>query len=234
MSNSNIILIIEDETAISTWLEKYFNQAGFKVLTSADGQQGLQIAQKLKPDLIILDLNLPNLDGLEICQQLRQHTNPQIASVAIIMLTARVEEIDRLQGLEIGADDYVIKPFSPKELVARAKALLRRINGHLGTHQKLWDGELCLDLAAHKAFLGERTLALTPHEFNLLKVLLERRNQALSREQLITLCFGYDYEGLDRTVDVHIRNLRQKIETDNAPKRIETVFGVGYRLNSQH
>ncbi len=228
------IIIIEDEQAISLWIEKYFTQAGFSVLSCEDGKKGLQLIQQSKPDLIILDLNLPSLDGLAICQQLRRHYNPEIANVAIIMLTARVEEVDRLHGLSIGADDYVIKPFSPRELVARANALLRRIKRHVNAHQKIWDADLCLDLSAHKAFLGNQALALTPHEFKLLKVLLESRGRVLTREQLIFLSFGYDYNASDRTIDVYIRNLRQKInkKTDKV-KRIETIFGVGYRFIPQ-
>ena len=224
------ILVIEDEGKIARWVRTYFEQAGFKVLLAGDGTTGLTLAQTEQPDLIVLDLNLPGIDGLELCQKLRQHRTKIVANVPIIMLTARVEESDRLAGLGLGADDYVTKPFSPKELVARALAIFRRIERHAGPDQLLKDGDLAVDIESHMVTLIGQPLDLTPNEFAILAALLEHRGQALTRSQLIELALGHDYEGLERTVDVHVRHLRRKIETDPAqPRRIVTVFGVGYR-----
>jgi two-component system alkaline phosphatase synthesis response regulator PhoP len=201
------------------------------VVLAGDGPSGLTLAQTELPDLIVLDLNLPGLDGLQLCQSLRTHHRRAVAATPIIMVTARAEEEERLTGLELGADDYLTKPFSPKELVARAKAIFRRLERETGQLHK--DGELVLDTAAHIATLAGHPLELTPHEFAILSVLLEHRGQALSRSQLIELALGHDYDGLERTVDVHIRNLRRKIEGDPAqPQRIVTVFGLGYRYEA--
>jgi two-component system alkaline phosphatase synthesis response regulator PhoP len=227
---SKKILVIEDESKIARWVRTYFEQAGFTVLLAGDGPTGLTLAQTEQPDLIVLDLNLPGLDGLELCQKLRQHRMKAVANVPIIMLTARVEEADRLAGLGLGADDYVTKPFSPKELVARAQAIFRRIERQAGPGRVLKDGDLVVDIESHVATLAGQPLDLTPNEFAILAALLEHRGHALTRSQLIELALGHDYEGLERTVDVHVRHLRRKIETDPArPRRIVTVFGVGYR-----
>jgi two-component system, OmpR family, alkaline phosphatase synthesis response regulator PhoP len=225
---SKKILVVEDESKIARWVRTYFEQAGFAVLLASDGPTGLSLAQLEQPDLIILDLNLPGMDGLELCQAIRQHRNRVVANIPIIMLTARVEEADRLTGLDSGADDYVTKPFSPKELVARAKAIFRRLERDTG--QVLKDGALVVDKQAHTATLAGQPLELTPNEFAVLAVLMEHRGRALSRSQLIELALGHDYEGLERTVDVYVRQIRRKIEADPAqPQRIVTVFGVGYR-----
>jgi two-component system alkaline phosphatase synthesis response regulator PhoP len=222
------ILVIEDESKIARWVRTYFEQAGFVVQLAGDGPTGLTLAHTEQPDLIVLDLNLPGLDGLELCQKIRQSRNRAVANTPIIMLTARVDEADRLAGLDLGADDYVPKPFSPKELVARARAIFRRLERQAKRIFK--DGELVVDIDAHTATLAGRPLDLTPNEFAVLVALLEHRGRALSRSQLIELALGHDYEGLERTVDVHIRHLRRKIEADPAqPRRIVTVFGVGYR-----
>ncbi len=224
------ILVIEDERKIARWVRTYFEQDGFTVLLADDGPTGLSLAQAEQPDLIVLDLNLPGLDGLELCQRLRQQSNRAVATVPIIMLTARVEEADRLAGLDLGADDYVTKPFSPKELVARAKAIFRRMERLTDPERVLKDGDLIVDVTAHTATLAGQPLDLTPNELAILVALLEHRGQALSRSQLIELALGHDYEGLERTIDVHVRHLRHKIETDSTnPQRIITVFGVGYR-----
>lgn len=224
------ILVIEDERKIARWVRTYFEQDGFTVVLADDGPTGLSLAQAEQPDLIVLDLNLPGLDGLELCQRLRRQPNRAVATVPIIMLTARVEEADRLAGLDLGADDYVTKPFSPKELVARAKAIFRRMERLTDPERVLKDGNLIVDVSAHTATLAGQPLDLTPNELAILAALLEHRGQALSRSQLIELALGHDYEGLERTIDVHVRHLRHKIETDPTnPQRIVTVFGVGYR-----
>lgn len=224
------ILVIEDEGKIARWVRTYFEQAGFSVLLAGDGPTGLALAQTELPDLIVLDLNLPEMDGLELCQKLRRHRTKAVANTPIIMLTARVEEADRLAGLDLGADDYVTKPFSPKELVARAKAIFRRLERDADPSRVFKDGDLVVDVAAHTAMLAGQPLELTPNEFAVLATLLEHRGKALSRSQLIELALGHDYEGLERTIDVHIRHIRHKIEANPAqPQRIVTVFGVGYR-----
>lgn len=224
------ILVIEDERKIARWVRTYFEQDGFIVVLADDGPTGLSLAQAEQPDLIVLDLNLPGLDGLKLCQRLRRQSNRAVATVPIIMLTARVEEADRLAGLDLGADDYITKPFSPKELVARAKAIFRRMERLIDRERALKDGDLIVDVSAHTATLAGQPLDLTPNELAILAALLEHRGQALSRSQLIELALGHDYEGLERTIDVHVRHLRHKIEADPTnPQRIVTVFGVGYR-----
>lgn len=227
---SKKVLVVEDENKIARWVRSYFEQAGFAVLLASDGPTGLTLAQAEQPDLIILDLNLPGMDGLELCRAIRRHHNRAVANVPIIMLTARVDEADRLTGLDWGADDYVTKPFSPKELVARARAIFRRLERDTGPSRVLKDGELVVDVAAHAALLAGQPLELTPYEFAVLATLLEHRGRTLSRSQLIELALGHNYEGLERTVDVYVRHIRRKIEADPAqPQRIVTVFGVGYR-----
>jgi two-component system alkaline phosphatase synthesis response regulator PhoP len=224
------ILIIEDEQQIAQWVRTYFENAGFATLVAGDGKEGLALAQRETPALIVLDLNLPGMDGIDLCRALRQDKRPQVAQVPIIMLTARVEESDRLIGLELGADDYVVKPFSPRELVARARAIFRRLERTGAPVELLKDGDLVVDVTAHLATLAGATLNLTPSEFALLVVLLQNRGQALSRTQLVELALGHDYEGLERSIDVYVRQLRAKVENDPAhPQRIVTVFGVGYR-----
>jgi DNA-binding response OmpR family regulator len=224
------ILVVEDEGKIARWVRTYLEQAGFTVLLAGDGLTGLTLAQTEQPDLIVLDLNLPGLDGLELCQKLRRDRAKAVANVPIIMLTARVEEADLLAGLDLGADDYVTKPFSPRELVARVKAIFRRIERESDPGRVLKDGDLVVDVEAHAATLAGQPLELTPNEFAVLATLLEHRGRVLSRSQLIELALGHDYEGLERTIDVHVRHIRRKIEADPAqPQRVVTVFGVGYR-----
>lgn len=224
------ILVIEDEQKIAHWVKTYFEQAGFIVQLVADGAEGLEVVRRDKPDLVVLDLNLPTMDGLDVCRAIRQDNTAVIANTPIIMLTARVEETDRLIGLELGADDYVTKPFSPKELVARARALFRRLDRIEQPTTELRDGDLVVSVEGHHATLNSQPLDLTPNEFAVLVALLQHRGQALRRAQLIELALGHDYEGLERSVDVYVRHLRRKIESDPAkPTRIETVFGVGYR-----
>jgi len=228
------ILLVEDESKIARWVRTYFEQAGFAVQLAADGELGLALAQSEQPDLIVLDLNLPKLDGLDVCQALRRHPNPAVAGVPIIMLTARVEEIDRLKGFELGADDYVTKPFSPKELVARAQAIFRRAGLAPASTRILKDGPLVVEPDSHRATLNGEPLDLTPNEFAVLVALLENRGRALSRGQLIELALGHDYDGMERTVDVYVRHIRRKIEAGaGLSGRIATVFGVGYRYEAE-
>jgi two-component system, OmpR family, alkaline phosphatase synthesis response regulator PhoP len=221
------VLIIEDQIKIVHWLSTFLKQANFEVLSAFDGKTGLQIARSEQPDVIILDLMLPDMDGLDVCRALRQRSD-----VFIIMLTARVEEADRLIGLELGADDYITKPFSPREVVARIRALLRRASGSLTTQPRaLACGSLVLDPVRRTCTLSGNPVSLTPTEFAILETLMRQPGIPFTRERLITEALGYDYAGYERTVDVHIRNLRRKIESNpQEPHYILTVFGVGYRF----
>ncbi len=221
------VLIIEDQVKIVHWLTTFLQQANFEVLSALDGTTGLQIARSEQPDVIILDLMLPDMDGLDVCRILRQRSD-----VFIIMLTARVEEADRLIGLELGADDYVTKPFSPREVVARIRALLRRANGALNSQPRaLVCGPLVLDPARRVCTLNGESIPLTPTEFAILETMMRQPGIPFTRERLIAEALGYDYAGYERTVDVHIRNLRRKIENNaQNPRFILTVFGIGYRF----
>ncbi len=226
MNLKQTVLIIEDETRIAHWVREYFEQEGFRALTAADGPTGLQLARSERPDLIILDLMLPGLDGKEICRAIRRDSD-----VPIIMLTARGKEIDRILGLELGADDYVVKPFSPGELVARAKAVLRRAYGTVRQPEVLQGGNIFLDLVAHTCQVGERSVNLSRVQFDLLAALMQNAGRVMNRQQLLEAAFEGDYDGFDRTIDVHIRRLRKRVETDPAnPRHILTVFGVGYKF----
>jgi len=221
------ILIVEDEATVRNTLALNLRAEGYEVLTSGDGAEGLSLAREQTPDLIILDLMLPQLDGLSLCRILRRDSD-----VPIIMLTARGTEMDRIAGLETGADDYVVKPFSLGELLARVRANLRRVRGEARANSaRLQSGDLSLDLLARRAMLGQVELKLTHREFDLLAELLRNQGAVLSRDLLLTSVWGYDYVGGSHTVDVHIRWLREKIEEDpSLPKRITTVRGVGYRF----
>jgi len=221
------VLIIEDEEKIAYWLGTFLKQANFEVLTASDGKTGLRLAQTEQPDVIMLDLMLPDMDGLDVCRALRQRSD-----VLILMLTARIDDADRLIGLEMGADDYITKPFNPREVIARIRAFLRRANGLLAVEPKtLVHGALMLNPIARTCTLDGQPVALTPTEFTLLEMLMRHPGIALSREQLITEALGYDYAAYERTIDAHIRNLRRKIERDiQNPTYILTVFGTGYRF----
>lgn len=224
------VLIIDDEVRITRGVQKYFEQAGFETVPAFDGPTGLARARSEKPDLIILDLMLPGMDGLELCRMLRRESN-----VPIIMLTARVEESDQLLGLDLGADDYVTKPFSPRMLVARARAVLRR-SQHAQTEptpEIFRFGEVIFDVHARQLTVAGQPVPLTPTEFEILLSLVKARGRVLSRAQLLeATSLGY-YEGFERTIDVHIHNLRRKLEPDPAnPRYIRTVFGVGYRFTA--
>jgi DNA-binding response OmpR family regulator len=227
------VLIIEDDLTLTEALEYNLKGEGYEVLTAADGLTGLDLAREEKPDLLVLDLMLPGLDGFEICQVLRRET-----SLPILMLTARAGEVDRVVGLEMGADDYLTKPFSMREFLARVKALLRRerlirqeLSGAAGRAkaQQLVFGDLTIDLDRHEVMVGDDVLRLKPKEFDLLAFLARNRGMALTRDLLLERVWGWDYGGGSRTVDVHVRWLREKIETNPAdPERIITVRGVGY------
>jgi DNA-binding response OmpR family regulator len=221
------ILIVEDDPDIALSLRlKLEREGGYAVETAVDGADGLRAALGSPPDLVLLDVNLPGMDGFEICRRLRK--DPATAAVPIIMLTARIDEADRVAGLEFGADDYISKPFSPKEAVARIRAVLRRAGRTDDAPEALADAPLRIDVAARVARVAERDLGLTRKEFDLLTELLRQRGRVLTRERLLETVWGYDYPGATRTVDVHVRRLRQKLGVP-VDERIETVVGVGYR-----
>ncbi len=225
------VLIVDDEARITRGVQKYFEQAGFETVAAFDGPSGLAKARSEKPDLIVLDLMLPGMDGLDVCRALRKESN-----VPIIMLTARVEETDQLIGLELGADDYITKPFSPRMLVARARAVLRRAQAATAPaeHATFTFGNVALDVQARRCTVAGVETPLTPTEFELLHALLRHRGQALTRIQLLEIADLGAFEGLERTVDVHIHNLRRKLEPNPTnPHYILTVFGVGYRFSNE-
>ena len=220
------ILVVDDERKIVTVLKGYLERAGFRVASAYDGQMALTTFRHARPDLVILDLMLPGIDGLDVCRTLRRES-----TVPIIMLTARAEEADRLIGLELGADDYVVKPFSPREVVLRVRAILRRVEGEVAASEVLQAGGITLDLAAHQATVAGRPVELTPMEFELLAVLVRSPGRTFSRAQLLQQIQDNPLEGFDRTIDVHIRNIRAKIEPDpKNPRYILTIYGVGYKL----
>ncbi len=232
---SDKILVVEDEPALVETLVYNLTRQGYTVVTATDGLTALDVARRERPDLIVLDLMLPRLDGFEVCRILRQETN-----VPILMLTARTEEVDKVVGLEMGADDYLTKPFSMRELLARVKALLRRVRlmreemtagAGPETAEKLALGDLVVDLPRREAFWKGQPLRLKPKEYDLLVFLARHPGIVLSRDLILERVWGWDYDGDSRTVDVHIRWLREKIETDPAhPAHIVTVRGIGYRF----
>ncbi len=233
------ILVVDDEPEIIRITRGYLEQAGYLVLTANSGQAALAVFRHDRPDLIVLDLNLPAasgsapLDGLDVARTIRQ-TPGAAGATPIIMLTARVDEMDRIIGLELGADDYVTKPFSPRELVARVRAVLRRGTlDEVGGGQLIRAGQLAIDPERYKVTLDGRSLDITPTEFTLLKTMARQPGRVFSREQLLNE-LGADYEGLERTMDSHIKNLRAKIEQNpRQPEYILTVFGIGYKFNDQ-
>jgi two-component system alkaline phosphatase synthesis response regulator PhoP len=220
------ILVVDDDPGIVKVVRAYLEQAGFDVSLAYDGKKAMQIARHDKPDLVILDLMLPEMDGWDVCRALRKESD-----VPIIMLTARVEESDKLIGLELGADDYVTKPFSPRELVARVRSVLRRVRGTPSRPARLSHGEITIDLSRHSVEVRGEVVDLTPTEFDLLATLMEDPGRAFSRSQLLESVQGYAYDGYERTIDVHIKNLRQKVEADSrSPRHIKTVYGIGYKF----
>lgn len=220
-----LILVVDDEPKVARLARDYLEKNGFRVLTAADGQSALTIARREKPDLVILDLMLPHIDGREVCRILRRESD-----VPVIMLTALSEEIDQVTGLEIGADDYITKPFSPRALVARVRALLRRTRGDVKVPSLIRAGGLEIDPEKYSVTLNGSPLKLTPNEFKLLQILASRPGQTLTREQLLDDLHGAA-SSMDRSVDSHIKNLRKKLEAISGKSMIETVYGIGYRFN---
>ena len=228
------VLIVDDEPKIVQLARDYLEHAGFAVLTAGDGPSAIQAVRTRRPDLVVLDLGLPHLDGLDVTRTLRAES-----STPIVMLTARDDELDKLLGLELGADDYITKPFSPRELVARVRALMRRVAAHdaetaaapAKALMSFDDGRLIIDDERHELTLAGARVNLTPSEWRLLVALAESPGRVYSRFELINRVQGYDYEGYERTMDAHVKNLRRKIEPDpGRPTYVETVHGVGYRL----
>ena len=223
------ILIVDDDKHIVRLLKAYLEQAGMATLTAYDGEEAQRVIRRERPDLIVLDLMLPGRDGWDITRWMRG--DQQLASIPILMLTARVEDVDKILGLELGADDYLTKPFNPREVVARVRAILRRAGGGVSASSILQIGALRLDVDQHTLSVSGEPVEVTPTEFALLKTLMEHPNHAFTRAELLEKALGYAYEGLDRTLDSHIKNLRKKIEPDAShPRYLETVFGVGYRM----
>jgi two-component system response regulator BaeR len=220
------ILIVEDEQKLAELLKEYLEKAGYRATITGRGDQALAQVRKKAPDLMLLDIMLPGMDGMAVCREVRKFSN-----LPIIMATAKVEEIDRLIGLEIGADDYICKPFSPREVVARVKAVLRRSSPE-AAQKNLSLGPIALDEKTHLAMVSGQALDLTPSEFKLLQVLLSQPGRVFSRDELLARVQGYDCEGYDRTIDSHIKNLRKKL-VEHLPHTeiITTVYGVGYKLN---
>lgn len=218
------LLLVEDDQTLRETLVYNLRREGYEVIQAGDGVSALDLAREHKPDLVVLDIMLPGLDGLTVCRTLRRERE-----VPIVLLTARTGEVDRIVGLDSGADDYVVKPFSLGELMARLRAVMRRGRGDSAT--KLKSGDLTLDLIAHRAYRGEASLNLAPKEFDLLAELIRHKGAVLTRDLLVQRVWGFEFGGDTRTVDVHIRMLREKIEPDPAdPQRIQTVRGIGYRF----
>ena len=221
------ILLVEDEEAMLKGLRDAFEHNGFTVLSAKDGETGLQLAEEHKPDIIILDVMLPRTDGFDVCRTLRKRG----VAVPILMLTARSEEVDKVVGLEIGADDYVTKPFSTRELLARVKAHLRRLTEKVTSLAQYEFGNVKLDFAAFRAFKNKKQIELTSTEFSLLQVLIKHRNEVIPREKILNEVWGYEAYPSSRTVDNHILNLRLKLEDDpHNPEYILTVHGLGYKF----
>lgn len=218
------ILVVDDEHNIVELARLYLTNESYRVIEAGDGEAALELVHTQQPDLMVLDIMLPNLDGWEVCKRLRKEGN----ELPIIMLTARDDDVDKIVGLEIGADDYMTKPFNPRELVARVKAILRRTEAQPKLPRVITVGPMCLDRARREATIGERELELRTKEFDLLATFVENEGLVLSREQILKLVWGYDFYGDSRTVDVHVARLREKL--GEAGIAIETVWGIGYKL----
>lgn len=228
------VLVVDDDKDLARLVRAYLEQAGYGVLTAYDGEAALHTMRRERPDLVVLDLMLPDRDGWDVTRVVR--ADRALAGTPIIMLTARVEDSDKIVGLELGADDYVTKPFNPRELVARVRAVLRRAQGEIAAPRHIRAGALLVDLDRHQVELNGRPVEVTPTEFSLLQALAEHAGAPLTRLELIERGFGYTYEGLERTVDSHIKNMRRKFGEVSGPAGaalIETVFGVGYRLRTE-
>jgi two-component system, OmpR family, alkaline phosphatase synthesis response regulator PhoP len=218
---SRKILIVDDEPQIVEICKDYFKSAGYETVTASNGIEGVSLARREKPDLIVLDLMMPEMDGLDVCREIRKESN-----VPIIMLTARVEETDKLIGLELGADDYITKPFSPRELVARVRVVLRRVV-NVPDNDIIRAGDVELDRAHYEVHLSDKTIPLTSTEFEILATLMSQPGRIFSRAQLLTATHGISFESMERAIDSHIRNLRRKLGPDDL---IVTVHGVGYKF----
>jgi two-component system, OmpR family, alkaline phosphatase synthesis response regulator PhoP len=222
------IFVVDDEPQIVKVLKAYLEKAGYQVVTASDGKAALATFQREKPDFMILDLNLPSMDGLDICKAIRRDSN-----IPILMLTARVEEADRVIGLELGADDYVVKPFSPREVVARVRTIFRRTTAEPAKAEIIQVGDLLIDLERHTVNLANRSIELTPTEFEILVTLAKQPKRVFSRLQIMEQAQGDAFEGYERTIDAHIKNLRIKMELNpKKPRYIQTVFGIGYKLEA--
>lgn len=221
------IVLVDDEPEILRLVHDYLAREGFQVLTAANGIEGMQLIEKAKPDLVLLDWMLPGMNGLEICKRLREG-----GPIPIIMLTAKSEEVDRVLGLEFGADDYIVKPFSLRELLARIKTVLRRSGGSVPeTGSVLLRGDISIDVSGHRVWKGDQEIFLTPTEFKILHLLASRPGVVFSRLQLLQQALGEEYLYYERSIDTHVSNLRKKLEDNpGEPKYILTVFGVGYRF----
>ena len=225
---SQRILVVDDDREIVRLTRAYLEQSGYHVLIAYDGETALHILRRESPDLVILDLMLPDRNGLDVTQTVRR--DAALAAMPIIMLTARVDDHDKIVGLELGADDYVTKPFNPSELMARIRAVLRRAQGEPSPQKVIRAGDLVIDTDSYRVEVQDRPVHLTPTEFGLLRALVENPGHTLTRLELIEKGLGYSYEGLERTVDSHIKNLRRKLDEGETADLIETVFGVGYRF----
>jgi phosphate regulon transcriptional regulator PhoB len=225
------ILVVDDEELIQELLRFNLEKEGYRVIVAKDGVQALDLLTREHPNLIILDLMLPGIDGLEVCRQIR--FNPRFHEVPLIMLTAKGEEIDKVLGLELGADDYITKPFNTRELLARIKARLRRVYD-TDKSSEISNGDIRLDINNLQVYIRGEEIVLTPKEFELLRILVRHPGKAYSRDELLEQIWGYEYLGDSRTVDVHVRHLRQKIESDpSKPDYIETIRGLGYRYKGK-
>lgn len=222
------VLAVDDDRSIVQTVRAYLQEAGYDVVTADDGLAALGEFRRAHPDIVVLDVMLPGMDGFDVIRELRRESD-----VPVILVTARDEETDRLVGLELGADDYLLKPFSPRELVARVKAILRRTHGESARVEQIEERGISLNRAAHAVSVNGAPVELTPTEFSLLDTLMQNAGSVLTRLQLIEKALGYSYEGYDRTVDAHIKNLRKKLKVKpDDPERIATVYGIGYRFDA--
>ena len=223
------ILVVDDEPKIIKLARDYLEKSGYQVLSAGDGREALLIFRQENPDLVVLDLNLPGMDGLDVCRTMRKSSD-----IPIIMLTARAEEMDQLIGLELGADDYITKPFSPRALVARVRAVLRRAGGDLQQGHMLRIADLEINKKGYTVSRQDKPIPLSRTEFNLLLLLAESAGQAFTRNQILTQLHGIAYDGYDRSIDAHIKNLRRKLEVDPSdPRYIVTVYGIGYKFGEE-